>query len=75
MSANTTTSLQACHDTMLKFHVITEVEIISGLHDLETQDRPALLESLDRRLEVFGAFLSDKQYSLGLRRAAMQLSR
>jgi serine/threonine-protein kinase ATR len=73
MSVTTTASLQACHEVMLKFHILTEVELIGQRADDE--DRLALLKSLNQRLEVIGAFLPHKQYLLGLRRAAMQLSR
>lgn len=75
MSMSSTTSLQACHDAMLKFHIITEVELISGGGEPGSLDPAALLQSLNQRLDVLGAFLPDKQYLLGLRRAAMQLSR
>ena len=75
LSAPATTSLQACHDDMLKFHILTEIEVISGLNESEKSDLPNLLTSLDQRLNVLGAFFVDKQYLLGLRRAAMQLSR
>ena len=75
MSTSSTTSLQACHDAMLKFHIITEVELISGIGELGNLDPTALLQSLNRRLDVLGAFLPDKQYLLGLRRASMQLSK
>ena len=75
MSMTTTTSLQACHESSLKFHILTEVEAISGVGETEGPGVPALLKSLNQRLDVLGAFLPDKQYLLGLRRAAMQLSR
>ena len=75
LSMPATTSLQACHDDMLKFHILTEIEMISGLNESETPDLPSLLTSLDQRLNVLGAFFVDKQYLLGLRRAAMQLSK
>ena len=75
MSMSSTTSLAACHDAMLKFHIITEVELISGVREIGSLDLTALLQSLNQRLGVLGAFLPDKQYLLGLRRAAMQLSR
>ena len=75
MSMTTTTSLQACHESSLKFHILTEVEMISGLGETEGPGQPAFLKSLNQRLDVLGAFLPDKQYLLGLRRAAMQLSR
>jgi serine/threonine-protein kinase ATR len=74
LSIATTPSLAACHDVMLKFHALTELEMIAGT-DNQDADRTNVLESLDRRLEVIGAYLNDKQYLLGIRRAAMQLSR
>lgn len=74
LSTTTTASLQACHDVILRFHILTEVEAISGVHASGRCDRRSLMESMERRIEVLGAFLSDKQYLLGIRRAAMQLS-
>ena len=74
MSIVSTSSLQACHDTMLKFHILTEIELMSGMKDSRIE-RPAMHTSLNRRLDVLGAFSSDKQYLLGIRRAIMQLSR
>jgi len=74
MSISTTLSLGACHDTMLKLHVLTELEMVAGTNNSGV-DRANVLESLNRRLEVIGAYLNDKQYLLGIRRAAMQLSR
>lgn len=75
LSATNTTSLQACHEAMLRFHAITEVESISGVRAADRDDRASLLSSLDKRLDILGAFVSDKQFLLGLRRATMQLSR
>ncbi|KAL2062316.1 hypothetical protein VTL71DRAFT_6582 [Oculimacula yallundae] len=75
LSTATTSSLGTCHDTMLKLHVLTEMEMIAGTDRPKNGDLPHILESLNRRLEVIGAFLNDKQYLLGIRRAAMQLSR
>jgi len=81
LSASTTSSLGSFHDPMLKFHVLTELEMIAGTgtaNNSKTVDmnnsRQQVLESLDRRLETLGAYLNDKQYLLGIRRAAMQLS-
>ena len=74
LSTTNTASLQACHDVMLRFHALAEVEAISGVRLMANSDRRVVLENMDRRIEVLGAFLSDKQYLLGLRRAAMQLS-
>ena len=75
LSPSNTTSLQVCHDATLKFHAIMEVEALSGTLGSNEDDRLSLLSSLDRRLELLGAFVTDKQYLLGLRRAAMQLSK
>jgi serine/threonine-protein kinase ATR len=75
LSTSTTSSLSVCHDTILKFHVLTELEMIGGTNSGIKVDRQAVLESLNRRLEAIGAYLNDKQYLLGIRRAAMQLSR
>lgn len=75
LSRSTTSSLGACHDNMLKLHVLTELEMIAITESEGGVPRPKVLESLDRRLEVIGAYLSDKQYLLGIRRAAMKLSR
>jgi serine/threonine-protein kinase ATR len=75
LSPSSTTSLQACHDTLVKLHALYEIEIISGLSPQGTGDRTVILENLNRRLDIIGAYTSDKQYLLGLRRATMSLSR
>lgn len=73
LSAPMTSSLGTCHDTMLKLHVLSELEMIAGTDSETTIERPIIVESLSRRLEVIGAYLNDKQYLLGIRRAAMKL--
>jgi serine/threonine-protein kinase ATR len=75
LSPSSTTSLQACHDTLVKLHALYEIEIISGLSPQGTGDRTVIIENLNRRLDIIGAYTSDKQYLLGLRRATMSLSR
>lgn len=76
LSATNTASLQACHNILLRFHALTEIEAIGGArkHD-GSVDKSALTVSLDQRLDLLGAFNSDKQFLLGLRRAVMQSSR
>ncbi len=74
LSTTTAASLQACHDVLLRFHVLAEVEAISGIRAHAQSSRRVILEAMEPRIEILGAFLSDKQYVLGLRRAAMQLS-
>ncbi|KAK8173648.1 hypothetical protein IWX90DRAFT_148777 [Phyllosticta citrichinensis] len=75
LSPASTASLQACHDQMLKLHVLYEIDSISRGTETSDGTRSDFLTSLDRRLDMLGALTSEKQYILGLRRAAMQLSR
>ncbi|KAL9594565.1 MAG: hypothetical protein Q9179_005333, partial [Wetmoreana sp. 5 TL-2023] len=74
LSVTNTASLQACHDVLLKLHALTEIEAIAGIHKHGSLNKSALAASLGQRLDMLGPFISDKQYVLGLRRAAMQLS-
>lgn len=74
LSQQTTTSIQEAHSDIRKFHVLTELEMIANTNDDHGLPRKEVLESLDRRLEVIGAYLNDKQYLLNIRRAAMQLT-
>ena len=75
LSAANTTSLQGCHDSLLKFHVLTEIEIIGSVRDMDKDKKANLASLMDQRLDVLGHFMSNKQYLLGIRRAAMQLSK
>jgi serine/threonine-protein kinase ATR len=75
MSPSSTTSVQASHDHLVKLHALYEVEAISGMGNGVVTDYEIILENLDRRLDIIGAYTSDKQYLLGLRRATMTLSR
>lgn len=75
LSTTNIMSLQSCHDAMLQFHVLTEMEIISGVRSKDNAEKANLMRSLSQRLDILGAFLSDKQYTLGLRRATMQVSK
>ena len=72
LSTTNTASLQACHEPLLQFHVLTELEMIAGMRDRDKAEKSKLRGSLDLRLDAVGPFLSDKQYILGVRRAAMQ---
>lgn len=81
MTTDNTSSLRACHDSMLKLHALSELEMIALSADKTgwgpdwtvsiAPSRSEVLASLDKRLEVVGAYIHDKQYLLGLRRAAM----
>ncbi|CAN9100906.1 unnamed protein product [Alternaria alternata] len=75
MSPSTTASVQASHEHLVKLHALYEIEAVSGMSNGVAADREVIFENLDRRLDVIGAYTSDKQYLLGLRRAAMTLSR
>ncbi|KAL8992285.1 MAG: hypothetical protein Q9169_007221 [Polycauliona sp. 2 TL-2023] len=76
LSATNTASLQACHNVLFQLHALTEIDIISGARkDNEPVDDSGLAVSLEQRLNLLGAFNSDKQFLLGVRRAVMQSSR
>ncbi|KAF2678362.1 hypothetical protein K458DRAFT_348412 [Lentithecium fluviatile CBS 122367] len=74
LSPTATASLHAAHEHIVKLHTLYELEAISGLSTYTLSNREVILENLDRRLDILGAYVSDKQYLLGVRRAAMKLS-
>ncbi|KAK5172495.1 hypothetical protein LTR04_000014, partial [Oleoguttula sp. CCFEE 6159] len=76
-STSNTSSLQTCHDHMLKLHTLYEIESLSGLANTQAADpdRAFDWESLDRRLAILGSYMPDKQYLLGVRRAVMEISK
>lgn len=67
---NTIASLHAGHDTLLKLHVLKDIEVMTSS---STKDRISVLENLRGRLDVLGSNVADKQYLLGVRRAVMSL--
>jgi serine/threonine-protein kinase ATR len=76
LSPTSSSSLHACHDILVKLHTLYEIEAISGVSAGPLNGRKeVIIDNLDRRLEILGAYTSDKQYLLGIRRAVMQLSR
>lgn len=75
MTFSVTSSLQACHEPMLKCHVLTDLELIAGINNDGNQHPQEILKTLNRRLEVLGSYVNDKQYILSIRRAAMELMR
>jgi len=74
LTANSIASLQSCHDDMLRLHALADVESIANAGAAGSHPRPELIGALNRRLDVLGGYLADKQYLLGLRRAAMELA-
>lgn len=74
LTPSTTSSIHASHEYLVKLHALYEIEAVSGMNPHAVSEREVLLENLDRRLDIIGAYTSDKQYLLGVRRAAMSLS-
>ena len=74
LTVSSVSSLQSCHDTLLKLVVLDDIETLLSITSEPVADRNSLQYALNRRLEVVGGYVSDKQYVLGLRRAAMELS-
>ncbi|KAJ5681529.1 uncharacterized protein N7477_001469 [Penicillium maclennaniae] len=74
LTANSVASLQTCHDDMLRLHALADMESIANAGAVGSNPSLDLLGALDRRLDVLGGYLADKQYLLGLRRAAMELA-
>ncbi|KAJ6104203.1 hypothetical protein N7523_010523 [Penicillium sp. IBT 18751x] len=74
LTANSVASLQTCHDDMLRLHALADMESIAKAGAAGSDPSVDLLGALDRRLDVLGGYLADKQYLLGLRRAAMELA-
>ncbi|KAK3693605.1 hypothetical protein B0T22DRAFT_401698 [Podospora appendiculata] len=75
LSYSSTSSLRTCHDGMLKCHVLSDLEMIANEKGIGNGDQQAVIKALERRLEVLGAYVGDKQYVLGIWRAAMELMR
>ncbi|KAA8650030.1 protein kinase MEC1 [Aspergillus tanneri] len=74
LTTNSVTSLQSCHDSMLKLHALADVEAMANLKVGQNVTHSEISNILDRRLSVLGGHISDKQYLLGLRRATMELT-
>jgi serine/threonine-protein kinase ATR len=74
LTVNSVTSLQSCHDSILKLHALTEMELISDCESSENSSLTCIHDVLNRRLDVLGGYIADKQYLLGLRRATMELT-
>jgi serine/threonine-protein kinase ATR len=75
MDFSATASFQVAHDALLKCHALADVETIVKFRNGKDAEHQELMKTLDGRLEVIGAYHGDKQYLLGIRRAAMELSR
>ncbi len=68
---NAITSLQNCHDTLLRLQAIEDVRIICRWSP--SDDSTSYINTLEKRLDVLGSNVHDKQYLLGIRRAVIHL--
>jgi serine/threonine-protein kinase ATR len=75
MTSSATESFHACHEPILRAHVLADLELIAGMNNDGDQHPQDILKSLGRRIEVLGSYVNDKQYVLSVRRAAMELLR
>lgn len=76
MNNSATASLSAAHELMLKCHVLTDIElIVDEKNKADDRDHQKTMSLLEGRLAIIGAYYNDKQYLLGIRRAAMELTR
>lgn len=74
LTAGVVASFQASHDSVMKLHVLAEMELVADARATSERGTTAVFETLDRRLEMLGGCISDKQYLLGVRRAVIELS-
>lgn len=73
LSYSVTNSLTSAHDATLRAHILTDLEMIATGPSNSAERQQELLKTLNRRFEVIGAYVTDKQYLLSIRRAAMSL--
>lgn len=75
MGLTETASLQACHDIMLRCHVLADLELVISAQACEGQENREVMKVLQRRLDVLGSHVEDKQYLLSIQRAVIELRR
>ncbi|KAG9258601.1 uncharacterized protein F5Z01DRAFT_615130 [Emericellopsis atlantica] len=73
MSTSSTNSFAAAHESMLKCHVLTDLSLIIKADHQEEEGRRRIMDLLDGRLAILGAYYDDKQYLLGVQRAALEI--
>ena len=71
LTPNAITSLQNCHDTLLRLQAIEDLRIVSSWSP--SDDNTVYLNTLEKRLDILGSNVQDKQYLLGIRRAVIHL--
>ncbi|KAI5306089.1 serine/threonine-protein kinase M1 [Ascosphaera pollenicola] len=67
LTVNTVSSFRTSHESVLKLHALSEVEIVSQ------SGKSSTFENLSQRLAMLGGCIDDKRYILNLRRATMQI--
>ena len=70
LSHNSTTSISASSESLLKMHVTEDLRLMT----ISTADsKDTLLETLAKRLDVLGTDMAAKHYALNVQRAAMHI--
>ena len=67
MTVNRTSSIQTSHEELKKLHILHEIEALSSGRSSGAEE----MGNLEKRLDVVGSYVSDKQYLLGVRRAVI----
>ncbi|RMZ80799.1 hypothetical protein DV737_g2822, partial [Chaetothyriales sp. CBS 132003] len=70
LTPNSITTLQNCHETLFRLHILEDVRLLKGA---DPNDRPSNLSVTRNRLEVIGSNVRDKQIALSVQRAVMSL--
>ena len=73
LSPSSTSSLSNAHTQLVRLHALYELEMLSPFAKKPPHDRniPMILNC---RLDILGSLTDDKQYILGIRRAALDLA-
>jgi serine/threonine-protein kinase ATR len=73
LSPSSTSSLSNAHTQLIRLHALYEMEILSPFAKQPSYDRN-VPTTLNCRLDILGSLTDDKQYILGIRRAALDLA-
>jgi serine/threonine-protein kinase ATR len=74
LSPSTAASLANARSHLVRLHAIHEIDLLSKART-EFKDDEQLAKTLNERLDILGSLTEDKQYILGIRRAALKLTR
>jgi serine/threonine-protein kinase ATR len=72
-SPSTTASLSNAHSHLIRLHALYEIELLSPFSKCRPYNEE-VMPTLAGRLEILGSLTDDKQYILGIRRAALDLA-